>query len=93
MHISLPATMEAFINKQVESGMYTSASEVIREAVHLWAKQKQNRDYDSEETQLARLQEKIDLSQQQLDEGKGEPFTVDTVKDIEQRGKARLKKK
>jgi antitoxin ParD1/3/4 len=91
MHISLPEPMEAFINKQVETGMYTSASEVIREAVRLWAKQ--NRFYESEEMQLARLQEKIDLAREQLAEGKGEPFTEDTIKDIEKRGKARLKKK
>ena len=83
--------MESFINKQVETGMYTSASEVIREAVRLWAKQ--NRYYETEEMELARLQERIDLARAQLETGAGEPFTEDTVRDIAQRGMARCLQK
>ena len=91
MHISLPEPMEAFINKQVETGMYTSASEVIREAVRLWVKH--NRQYESEEMQLNRLQEKIDLAREQIAKGEGEPFTEETIEDIERRGIKRLQKK
>ena len=90
MHISLPEPMEAIINQQVESGMYTSASEVIREAVRLWLKH--NRNYESEEMQLARLQEKIDRAREQLKRGEGEPFTEETIEDIERRGMKRLQK-
>ncbi|MCP4679167.1 MAG: type II toxin-antitoxin system ParD family antitoxin [Deltaproteobacteria bacterium] len=91
MHISLPEPMEAIINKQVETGMYTSASEVIREAVRVWLKH--NRNYESEEMQLARLQGKIDSARKQLERGEGEPFTEKTIEDIKRRGMERLSKK
>ena len=35
MNISLTDELEAFVKTQVESGMYNSASEVIREALRL----------------------------------------------------------
>jgi putative addiction module CopG family antidote len=90
MHISLPEPMEAVINKQVETGMYTSASEFIREAVRLWMKH--NPDSESGEMQLARLQGKIDRAKVQLSNGEGEPFSENTIEDIERRGMERLQK-
>ncbi len=41
MNISIPADLEQFINRQVESGKYTSASELILAAVRLLAIQEQ----------------------------------------------------
>jgi antitoxin ParD1/3/4 len=35
VNISLPEELEAWVHAKVESGMYTSASEVIREALRL----------------------------------------------------------
>jgi len=36
MHVSLPPELEARVRQRVESGMYDSASEVIREALRLF---------------------------------------------------------
>jgi len=35
LNVSLPPKLEALIDKQVKSGLYTSASEVVREALRL----------------------------------------------------------
>lgn len=48
MNVSLTPSLEKFIQEKVDSGMYNSASEVIREALRLLAarenKQKTNND-------------------------------------------------
>lgn len=36
MNVSLPSELEARVRQRVESGMYSSASEVIREALRLF---------------------------------------------------------
>jgi antitoxin ParD1/3/4 len=35
MNVSLSLELERFVNQKIESGMYTSASEVVREALRL----------------------------------------------------------
>lgn len=35
MNVSLSAPLEAYVNQKVDSGLYNSASEVIREALRL----------------------------------------------------------
>lgn len=55
MNISLPSELEAWVHAKVESGLYTSASEVIREALRLQAQ------YDSaRQEQLASMNAAID---------------------------------
>jgi antitoxin ParD1/3/4 len=39
MNVSLPPELEAFVETRVNSGFYTSASEVIREGLRLLAEQ------------------------------------------------------
>lgn len=39
MHISLTPELENLVKAQVESGLYNSASEVVREALRLWSEQ------------------------------------------------------
>ena len=39
MNVSLTAELERFVKSRVESGLYTSASEVVREALRLLAEQ------------------------------------------------------
>jgi antitoxin ParD1/3/4 len=39
MNVSLTPELEAFVEKRVQSGFYTSASEVIREGLRLLAEQ------------------------------------------------------
>jgi antitoxin ParD1/3/4 len=55
MNISLTSELEAWVQAKVESGMYTSASEVIREALRLQAQ------FDEARTkQLGKLNAAID---------------------------------
>jgi antitoxin ParD1/3/4 len=86
MHITLPKKMEEIVNEQVQSGMYSSVSEVMRDALRLWLEYKGARG-----AALEKLRAKVDASLEQLDNGEGEPFTRDTVDDIEQRGLERLR--
>jgi antitoxin ParD1/3/4 len=44
MNVSLTSQMERFINEQVESGRYRSASEVVRDAVRLLKDQHDRRE-------------------------------------------------
>jgi antitoxin ParD1/3/4 len=44
MNVSLTTQLERFINEQVESGRYRSASEVVREAVRLLKDQHDRRE-------------------------------------------------
>lgn len=85
MHITLPKQMEEIVNEHVRSGMYSSVSEVMRDALRLWLEYKNSR-----ETQLVKLRERVDSSIAQFDRGEGKPFTRETVQDIERRGLAKL---
>jgi antitoxin ParD1/3/4 len=41
MHASLTTELEKLVKTQVESGLYNSSSEVVREALRLWSEQQQ----------------------------------------------------
>ena len=41
MHVSLTPELESLVKVQVESGLYNSSSEVVREALRLWSEQLQ----------------------------------------------------
>lgn len=41
MHVSLTPELENLVKAQVESGLYNSSSEVVREALRLWSEQQQ----------------------------------------------------
>jgi len=55
MNVSLTPELESFVAKKVESGRYSSASEVVREALRLLADQEALR-----ATQLADFQAELD---------------------------------
>jgi antitoxin ParD1/3/4 len=66
MHVSLPPDLERFVEEQVHSGRYTSASEVVRDALRLLEEQAQGR-----LAQFAELHEEIDQRLASLDRGEG----------------------
>jgi antitoxin ParD1/3/4 len=66
MNVSLTPELERWVAEKVESGRYTSASEVIREALRLLEEQEIVR-----RRHLSEIRAKIDLGLQQLQEGKG----------------------
>lgn len=65
MNISLTPELEQFIQDKVNSGLYTSASEVIRESLRLL------HTYDELQSQrIKQLNQEIDVGMQQLKGGK-----------------------
>lgn len=74
MDIFLPPDLESWVKSQVESGLYTSASEVMREALRLL----------EERDLLDALRRDI---QEGMDSGEGAPLDREAIK---ARGRARL---
>jgi antitoxin ParD1/3/4 len=66
MNVSLTPELERRIAEKVESGLYTSASEVVRESLRLLFEAEELR-----ERRRARLQDDILLGLAQLDRGEG----------------------
>jgi antitoxin ParD1/3/4 len=68
MNISLTPELREFVSKKVDSGLYKSASEVVREGLRLLVKHdRPSFRFDSVDELKAKLQEGID----QLDRGEG----------------------
>ena len=85
MNVSLTPELEEMVNKKVESGMYVSASEVIRDALRLM------QDMDAvKEQRLERLRQEIEVGLKQLDAGLAVPLDEKLIEDIKARGRERL---
>ena len=84
LNISLPPELEAQVRKRVDSGLYGSASEVVREALRLFETFEQLR--SSKLTQL-----RVDIEEGLADIRAGKVVDFD-AKSIKQRGRARLAK-
>jgi antitoxin ParD1/3/4 len=68
MNVSLTPELEMLVTRKVESGLYQSASEVIREGLRLLE------DHDRlRELHLAEVRKKIQSGLDQLDRGEGIP--------------------
>ncbi|MCC5667884.1 type II toxin-antitoxin system ParD family antitoxin [Nostoc sp. CHAB 5784] len=71
MNVSLTPELEKWVQSKVESGMYTSASEVIREGLRLL------KDQDAlKAIRLADLRREI---QQGIDSGESTPLNMDEI--------------
>lgn len=68
MNISLTPELEHFVQDKVNSGMYTSASEVIRESLRLL-----HTHDDLQNQRIKQLNQAIDIGLQQLNVGKKVP--------------------
>lgn len=64
MNVSLTSELEQFVNEKVQSGMYFSASEVIREGLRLLKEHDEIRSRRIEE-----IRQKIDHGLEQLERG------------------------
>ena len=58
MHVSLTPELEQLVKTQVESGLYNSSSEVVREALRLWSEQQQYK------KKMEILRAKLELAEQ-----------------------------
>jgi antitoxin ParD1/3/4 len=82
MNISLTPQLEKLVQDRVKSGRYTSASEVVREALRLLDT------HDRAMNQgLAQLRVDVGPGMQQLDAGKSSPFDEPAVERIKRRGR------
>jgi len=88
MNVSLTPELENMVNEKVASGMYTSASEVIREALRILFEQEELRRLRIEE-----LRREIKIGANQIKKGKYKAYASadDLINDIVTRGKARVK--
>ncbi len=72
MNVNLTPQLEDMVRQKVASGLYTSASEVIREALRLLD--------DQDRLRAARLEQLRTDIQEGLDSGPATPWTPDEIK-------------
>ncbi len=85
MNVSLTKEFEFYVSQKVESGLYHSASEVIRDGLRLM----KDRD-DLHQSKLADLRREIAIGVDQADQGQVQPFTEETIARVKARGRKRL---
>ncbi len=68
MNVSLTPELEKLVQKKVAQGLYNSASEVVREALRLWAEEDTLR-----ELRRIEIRKKIAVGLESLDQAKGIP--------------------
>ena len=74
MNVSLTSEMVKFVEDEVASGDYVSASEVVRDALRaLW------HDRDVEDVKLQLLREAVDIGLQEADEGKFSDRSIEEI--------------
>ncbi len=82
MNVSLTPELDEFVNKKVSSGLYTSASEVVREGLRLLREQDEIRRIRFEE-----LRREVKKGTESLDRREGRPFNAEAIK---AKGRAKL---
>ena len=70
MHINLSPEMEKFVQSKVETGFYSNASEVVRDAI---------RRMHEEDEKVAALQRALKVGDDQLDRWEGVSYTSDLL--------------
>jgi len=85
MNISLTKEFESYVAQKVESGLYHSASEVIRDGLRLM----KERD-ELHQTRLAELRRDIAIGVDQADRGQVQPFNEEVTGRVKARGRKRL---
>jgi antitoxin ParD1/3/4 len=89
MNVSLTRELEAFIEQEVRTGMYQSASEVIRAGLRLLKEEKPPKPRFMVSS-MAELENSLLGGIRQLDQGKGIPGEA-AAKELRHRAKARRK--
>lgn len=85
MNISLTKEFESYVTRKVESGLYHSASEVIRDGLRLM----KERD-ELHQTRLAELRRDIAIGVDQADCGQIQSFNEEVTARVKARGRKRL---
>ncbi len=92
MNISLTPELEELVYKKVKTGMYHSASEVIREGLRLLKEQDEIR-----QTRLNQLRMEVDIGIEQVEHGQYADYDAENlqplVDEIKTEGRKRLAKR
>ena len=86
MNVSLTPELDKLVKMKVESGLYNSSSEVVREALRLL----KSRD-DLNESRINTLKSDIKKVVSSLDDGMGVEMTEELFKSIKKSGRQKLK--
>jgi antitoxin ParD1/3/4 len=85
MNVSLTPELEQYITEKVESGLYHSASEVVREGLRLL------REHDElHQQKLGELRKEIALGLDQAEQGLVSTFDERTLAEVQAEGRKRL---
>jgi antitoxin ParD1/3/4 len=84
MNVALAPELQKWVDNRVESGLYTSSSEVIAEALRLMVRLEER-----QASQLATLKTSIDLGIQSADAGRTTVLSEQLIADIKQLGRTR----
>ena len=85
MNVSLTSELEQYVTRKVESGMYHSASEVIRDGLRLL----KERD-ELHRARLEKIRKEIQVGIDQADRGMLSPFNEQTLEEVRTEGRKRL---
>ncbi len=87
MNVSLTQELEDLVNEKVKSGLYNSASEVVREGLRLLREQDELRNLRREE-----LRREIKKGIASLDRGDGKTFgsSAELIKHVKAEGRKRV---
>jgi len=78
MNINLSPEMEKFVQSKVDTGFYSNASEVVRDAI---------RRMREEEEKVAAMRAALKIGDDQLDKGQGVAYTSDLIKRTAEKAK------
>lgn len=83
MHINLSPEMEQFVQSKVDTGFYSNASDVIRDAI---------RRMREEDEKIAAIRAALREGDEQLDAGKGIRYSRDVLTQATDRARANAKR-
>ncbi len=82
MNVSLTPELENWVKEKVNTGLYTSASEVVREAIRTLREQDEIR-----EIQREKLRQQLTIGIEQLENGQSQPLTKELLDSIKNKGR------
>ncbi len=88
MNVSLTPELEQYVNGKVQSGMYHTASEVIREGLRLLKERE-----ELHQQKLSELRREIQVGIDQAVRGQVSPFSEATLEEVKAKGQEQLKAK
>ena len=85
MNISLTKELDQWINNKVDSGLYKSSSEVVRDSLRLLRRQDEQR-----EAMLKDLRQELMVGINQLDSNNSQDFDSNLINTIKESGRQSL---